>query len=76
MKPVQVPNLMSIGITVIELHFFNYKKKKKKEEQHGQNGENGFSHNLDIKWSFHEMFGIQFTFHVLCSTDSLEVVLT
>ena len=32
MKPVQIPSLMSIGTTVIELHEFKEKKKKKKKK--------------------------------------------
>ena len=49
-------------------------EEEEKEVEHGQNGKNSFSCNLDIKWSFHEMFGTQFSFHMLCSTDSLEVI--
>ena len=36
MKPVQVPNFMSIGTTVIELRFFNKKKKKKNMDKMGK----------------------------------------
>ena len=34
---------------------------------HGQIRKNSFGCNLDIKWSFHELFGIEFIFYVLCS---------
>ena len=44
-------------------------EEEKEELKHEQNGKNSFSHNLDIKWSFHKIVG----FHVFCSTDSLEV---
>ena len=33
MKPVQIPSLMSIGTTVIELREFKEKKKKKKKKK-------------------------------------------
>ena len=59
---------MSICSTVIELHFF------KKEIEHGQKAKNSFGSNLDIKWSYHEIVGAQFIFHMLCSIVSLEVV--
>ena len=55
MKPVQALNFMAISSRVIELHFFNYKKKKKKKYNHGQNGQNSFGCNVYIKWSFYEI---------------------
>ena len=49
-------------------------EQEEKEVEHGKNGENIFGCNLNIKWSFQEIFGTQFICHVLCSTDSLEVI--
>ena len=50
---------MSIGTTVIELRFFN--KKNRTWTKWG----NSFNHNLDMKWSFHKIFGTDYFLRAL-----------
>ena len=58
---------MSIGTTAIELRVFKKKKKKK-----GQNGKNILGYNIYIWYSFTEIFGIMFSFHIVSAIKRLK----
>ena len=49
-------------------------QQQEKEVEHEQTGENGFGCNLDMKWSLYEIFGTNFSFHMYCNLDLLEVL--
>ena len=66
MKPVQIPSVVHIGITVTELHVF---KKKKYIYRTWTNCENLVSINLDIH--VHVIFGVHFM-HCTVKSNSLE----
>ena len=66
---------MSIGTTAIELRVFK-KKKKKKEEKHDKMGKNIFGYNIHIWYSFTEIFGTLFSFHILSAIKLLKVKMT
>ena len=59
---------MSIGTTAIELHVFKKKEKKKG----GQNGKNILGYNIYIWYSFTEIFGIMFSFHIVSAIKRLK----
>ena len=62
-----------VGTTAIELRVF---KKKKKKEKKKKNGKNIFGYNIHIWYSFTEIFGIQFSFHILSAIKLFKVKMT
>ena len=76
MKPVQIPSLMSIGTTVIELCEFKEKKKKKKKKNNNNMDKIVFSSNMKRKCYCSEIFHTQFCFDMLYTIKSPEVEIT
>ena len=72
MKPVQIPNFMSIGTMDIGLCEIKEKKKKNMDKIF----KNLFSSNMKRKWYFSEIFHTQFCFDMFYDVKSSKVALT
>ena len=51
-------------------------RRRRKRRKHGQNGKNIFGYNIHIWCSFTEIFGIQFSFHILSAIKLFKVKMT
>ena len=52
------------------------RRRKRRRRKHGQNGKNIFGYNIHISYSFTEIFGILFSFHILSAIKLLKVKMT
>ena len=61
---------------LLVLRLLSYASPRRRRRKHGQNGKNIFGYNIHIWYSFTEIFGILFSFHILSAIKLLKVKMT